>query len=156
MKIIAFALLLAAACVAQTSETKSPERSFYKLDFVLKEFESGKQVSARAYSSMVGKNGKAAIRTGDKVTVPMGTAGQTLTVDVGVYIDATVLGETSGKLELKVVATFEGHPSDSSRNSYRWESDALVPLRKATTIFSSDAISTKRQTQLEVTATPVQ
>jgi hypothetical protein len=37
----------------------------------------------------------------------------------------------------------------------RWGSHVLVPLKKPTVIFSSDDLTTKRQMQLEVTATPI-
>jgi hypothetical protein len=39
--------------------------------------------------------------------------------------------------------------------TYNWSSTAIVPLRKATQIFSSDDLGSKRKFQLEVTATPV-
>ncbi len=38
----------------------------------------------------------------------------------------------------------------------RWSSSVIVPLKKPTLIFSSDDPASKRQMQLELTATPLQ
>jgi hypothetical protein len=37
----------------------------------------------------------------------------------------------------------------------RWVSTVAVPLKKPTVIFSSDDLTSKRQMQLELTATPI-
>jgi hypothetical protein len=37
----------------------------------------------------------------------------------------------------------------------KWNAPVIVPLRKATVIFASDDPSSKRQMQLELTATPI-
>ena len=37
----------------------------------------------------------------------------------------------------------------------KWGANVLAPLGKPTVIFSSDDLTTKGQTQLEVTATPI-
>jgi hypothetical protein len=37
----------------------------------------------------------------------------------------------------------------------KWNSTVIIPVGKATTLFSSDDLHSKRKLQLEVTATPV-
>jgi hypothetical protein len=39
--------------------------------------------------------------------------------------------------------------------STRWSADVIVPFRKATMLFSSDDAMSKRQLQMELTATPI-
>jgi hypothetical protein len=37
----------------------------------------------------------------------------------------------------------------------QWRSAVVIPVKKPTVVFSSDDVSSKRQLQLELTATPV-
>jgi hypothetical protein len=37
----------------------------------------------------------------------------------------------------------------------KWNSGVIVPLKKPTVVFSSDDLTTKRQMQVELTATPI-
>jgi hypothetical protein len=156
MKTLVLGLVLGCICYAQPPEAKPGERAFFKVDFVVKEIESGKQISARTYSSMMAVGGKSAIRTGDKVQVPTNQPGQFSFSDVSIQIDSWLQRAEPTKVELRVIGTANGYPSpDGASTYYRWESEAIVPIRKPTIIFLSDAVSTKRQAQLEVTVTPV-
>ena len=148
------ALLMASACAAQPAP---PEASkFYKLEFVVKEVESGKVLSARSYSMIAStKAPPAAIRTGAKVPLNGGNY-----LDVGVNIDARNVMEVEGGIALNVSAEVSTIPSDGLVNGpptvrqNRWQSDVLLPLKKPTVIFSSDDLNSKRLMQLEVAATP--
>jgi hypothetical protein len=37
----------------------------------------------------------------------------------------------------------------------QWQAGVIVPLKKPTVVFSSDDLTTKRQMQVELTATPI-
>ncbi|HSB15461.1 MAG TPA: hypothetical protein VLE22_13460, partial [Bryobacteraceae bacterium] len=65
-------------------------------------------------------------------------------------------------LSLFVSADINSVPSDAAApmvaptiRQNRWSSLTIVPLKKPTLIFSSDDPTTKRQMQLELTATPI-
>jgi hypothetical protein len=81
-------------------------------------------------------------------------------LDVGVNIDCRAAKEIQDQLALNVSAEISGIATEQPSNQplirqTKWESNVIVPLRKPTTIFSSDDPSTKRQTQLELTAIPI-
>jgi hypothetical protein len=84
-------------------------------------------------------------------------------LDVGVSIDCNSLKQFDNQLAVHVAAdisTISTEPSATTTNpplirQNKWNGTVLVPLRKPVTIFSSDGASTKRQTQLELTATPI-
>jgi len=154
------------SCLAQ--DALPPK--FYKLDFAVKEVDGGKVLNARTYSVEVsteperGTSPACVIRTGSKV--PMMTAGanpQFTFIDVGVNIDCRAVREVSGGLTLGVNAevssalqepvTPTSLPPIIRQN--RWSSTVLVPVKKPTVIFSSDDVASKRQMQLELTATPI-
>lgn len=151
----------------EAPKTKDAEPlKFYKLDFVVKEVEGGKVLNARAYSMTVAANSTnlASIRTGDKIRVP-GTGGQYL--DVGTNIDCRSIREVEGDLTLSVTADISSIPSEPAApatmaattaatiRENRWISTIIVPLKKPTVLFSSDDLASKRQMQLELTATPI-
>jgi hypothetical protein len=154
---IAF-LLLAGKCLAQ-----DPAPNFYKLDFALKELESGKVMNTRSYSLIVStdKNSPStSIRTNSKVPIST-TPGQFSYYDVGVNIDCSLIKEAQRDLALTVSAeiiTTQREGSGLSNpvvRSNRWTSRVAVPLKKPTTLFSSDDTVTKGQLQLELTATQI-
>lgn len=157
------AALLAASCFPQTPGNKPDEQTkYYRLDFTVKELEGGKVINARNYStSLSNREGDgSSIRTGDKVPVQSDKAWTYL--DVGVSIDCNSLKQVDNQLAVHVTADITNLGSDGSAiaavpliRQNKWSSTVLVPLRKPVTIFSSDGASTKRQTQLELTATPV-
>jgi len=151
--------LLGGACLA---EDAVPPK-FYKLDFVVKEVEGAKAVNARTYSVIVSTQNKGracSIRTGAKV--PYSTGKEYMYLDVGVNIDCLNLVETQSGLSLWVEAEISnvvpGATSNPDRPYVRqnkWGSTAVVLLKKPTVIFSSDDLTGKDQTQLELTATPI-
>jgi hypothetical protein len=157
-------LVFAGPGMAQTPETK-PEPKFYKLDIVLKELEAGKVLTSRAYVILLTSSGySASVRTGDKVAVSTGGPQNTqfTYIDVGVNIDCRALSATATELGLSVTADVSsmGESKNGTQpptvTQTRWNAQAVVPLRKPTMIFSADGASSKRQTQPEITATPLQ
>lgn len=164
-KLALIAALLAAPGFSQTTDNK-PERQtkYFRLDFTVKELDGGKVVNSRNYTTSLSdqKGDNGSIRTGDKVPVQTDKSQWTY-VDVGVSIDCNSLQEVGSQVAIHVTADVSGFSSETPQapgsnqliRQNRWSSTVIVPLRKATTVFSSDGASTKRQTQLELTATPI-
>ena len=156
------ALFLAVPVLAQ----ESPK--FYRLDFVLKELDESKALSQKTYSTFMSTDERqkgALIRSGTKVPYQSG-AGNYSYVDVGVNIDCQRLQEVNGQLVVQVSADITSVPAASTPGESvvpgvpvirqnRWNAVAGIAIAKATTLFSSDDLNTKRKLQLELTATPV-
>jgi hypothetical protein len=158
------AAITAGTCFAQVAVE---EARYYRLDFVVKELEGGKVITARNYATTVSSQNRenSSIRTGDKVPLPTASGGQYTFFDIGVNIDSRVVRATDTQLVLfvstdisSVVSSTPPNPSISLPpvvRQNRWSANVVVPLKKATTIFSADGASEKRQMQIEVTAAPV-
>ena len=163
------ALSLAAPMLAQEG-TK-----FYRLDFVLKELDENKVVSQKTYSTFMSADERwqkaALIRVGVKVPYQV-AVGNFNYADVGVNIDCQRLQEINGQLVVQVSAEISSLPApgvvvagstppESAAplamvvRQNRWNSVAVVAIGKATTLFSSDDLNSKRKLQLELTATPI-
>ena len=162
-----FAAVLAGHAFAQgeTAKPAAEEPKYFHLDFVVKELENGKVTNSRGYAMTMstGDVGGSMIRTGNKVPIPT-SSGSLLNfsyIDVGVNIDCRSAKQVGDQLALNVAAEVSAAATEPSSGSpplirqTKWGSTAIVPLRKATTIFSSADPSSKRQTQLELTATPI-
>lgn len=152
-------LVLAGAAFAQSDAAK-----FYKLDYVVKEVEGGKPVNSRAFSTMLAvqvpgrDTGPASIRAGGRV--PVTSTGGTQFFELGVNIDTKELRESQTDVLLYISADVTTIAQDSSggipvTRQNRWSGTVLVPVKKPTVVFASDDMSSKRQLQLELTATPV-
>src|ERR1700722_4175702 len=148
-------IVTAGACFAQKP---IEDARYYRLDFVVKEMESGKVINARSYSTTTVSTGGprgSVIRSGNKVPTSTGGTGPgSLTyLDIGVNIDCRAEREIQDQLALNVSAEISSIATEPPSNpplirQTKWESDVIVPLRKPTTIFSSDDPTTKRQMQL--------
>jgi hypothetical protein len=155
-------IVMAGTCLAQGGHE---EPKYYHLDFAVKEMESGKVINARAYSMTIstGDTGGSSIRAGNKVPASTGGSGpgSSTYLDVGVNIDCRAAKEIQDQLALNVATEISSLAADPSSSALplvrqtKWSSNVIVPLRKPTTIFSSDDPTTKRQTQLELTAIPI-
>ena len=98
------------SAIAQSSDTGT---KFYRLDFVVKEVESGKVVSSRAYSTMVsteaghGRDG-GSIRAGTRIPIninsPDSKEPNIQYMDVGVNIDCSAVRMTNGQISMAVTA----------------------------------------------------
>lgn len=147
-------LTLAATGAAETAEGTK----FFRLDFTIREMESGKAINARTYSviSSTERGPGTQLRTGLRLPITEGTT--TRFSDVGVSIDCRALQEIGGELAMSLAIDISSLASDGPQAIVRqnkWNSLVIVPLRKPTLVFSSDDPGTKRQMQLEVTASPV-
>lgn len=155
--------LAAGACLAQDNDKSEPQK-FYKLDFVVKELEGGRTVNSRSYSMTVAtpSNGKSSIRTSSQV--PFQTSpGQWTRSGIDTNLDCFQITEIPAGLSLTVVAQVDsmleepstaesGHPI---LRHNEWNSAVILPIKKPTVIFSSDDVASKRQMQVELTATPI-
>jgi len=157
--------LTASICLAQGEGAKgnAEQPKYFHLDFVVQELENGKAVNARHYSTTVSTDaGTSVIRTGNKLPVATGGSGtdnrQFTYVDVGVNIDCRVTKETGADLGLFVSAEVSSAATTSNPPLIRqtkWSSNVIVPIGKATVIFSSDDVTSKGQMQLELTASAI-
>jgi hypothetical protein len=156
-------LLLTLACslgFAQSADApKEMALRYYKLDFVVKDIDEGKVITARNYSIIVrndNRNGDDQIRAGSKI--PIG-GDPPQYVDIGTNIDVGHVIDSSGELSFHLSAEVSNVLSDGSSprpiiRQNRWSSYVTVPIKKPTIVFSSDDNTTKHIMQLEVTATP--
>jgi hypothetical protein len=157
-------------------KTVEPQK-FYKLEFVVKEVEGGKVLNARTYSTTVladaKDSGSTSIRAGGGVPYQTTTTmadSKTLQsfqyFEIGVNIDCRAVKEVERGLSLYVSASISSVTSDPAAptaastapptvRQNTWSSVTIMPLKKPTVIFSSDDPASKRQMQLELTATPI-
>ncbi|MCU1262694.1 MAG: hypothetical protein JWO80_5579 [Bryobacterales bacterium] len=174
---IALALIAAGACFAQNPAPPAPSpeaRKFFRLEFSVKELEANKVINSRKYfmTILTGANrsggGASSIRSGNKVPVRSGSSTSPLTstqftyVDIGVNIDCGDANIVDGGLSLVVTSDITNSIASPEPNMFapiirtnKWSSSVIVPLRKATVVFSSDDPATNHQMQLELTATPI-
>ncbi|MBV8710055.1 MAG: hypothetical protein JO028_22915 [Acidobacteriaceae bacterium] len=139
----------------------SQDKRFYKLDFTVKQIEAGKIINSRSYSVVLAGQRKASMRSG--IRVPFKRDGNPDYLNVGLNIDCGDAVEVDGQLSLHIKAemsSMAGSPENNSATlpalrQNQWESDVVFPLRKATTIFSSDDLASKQNVQLEILATPI-
>jgi hypothetical protein len=151
-------IAFAGSALAQTDLVK-----FYKLDFVVKEVEGGKAVNSRSFATMLAvqapgrEPSTATIRAGGRV--PVTTGNNTSYFDLGVNIDSRELREAQGDVSIFITADVSTIAQESPgavpvTRQNKWAGTVLLPAKKATVVFASDDISSKRQLQLELTATP--
>lgn len=156
--------LLAGACLAQSAEPAK----FYKLEFVVKEADAAKVLSAHSFTMIAETKGTNALRTGARVPIATGAGGGVSPLvnahysylDVGVNIDCRNMKESAGGLSMEVTADISRVPAESNGlppvvHQNRWAAGVVVPLQKSTVLFASDDMTTQHQMRLELTATPV-
>ncbi|HEY3975055.1 MAG TPA: hypothetical protein VGM18_18760 [Candidatus Sulfotelmatobacter sp.] len=155
----------AAAQESGAAKAASAEKTLtvYRLDFSLNELEDGKKINSRQYSmNLVGGEANE-FKIGTRVPVDAGKEGEYQYLDVGTNIWCQ-LREHGSDLLLVVRAdasnfapTPEGSQEHSSRPLIRQvkinASTNVALLNKPTVIGSADDPNSKRQFQLEVTAT---
>jgi hypothetical protein len=170
---IAAIVFVAGSCFAQNEPAPGAKETqkFFRLDFAVKEFDSGKLANTRKYSMLLGEvfgrtSPSGSIRSGDRVPVRSTAANapnpQFSYIELGVNIDCRDVRQIDNNLALNIVgdvSTTASAPDTSLiapilRNT-KWSSSVIVPLKKTTVIFSSDDPSSTRQMQLELLATPI-
>jgi hypothetical protein len=152
------AILVSATCFAQEKPPEEQPR-YYRLEFVVKEVSNGKVTNSRTFSTSVhtGPHGGGSIRSGDKMPVESNSY-----IDLMVYLDIANVSQIGSALATHVGANISstdaaaGSPSRPILRQTQWSGDVLVPVRKPTTLFTSDGLASKTQMQLEVIATPLQ
>ena len=156
-------LLLLALAGTALAQTGDPAR-FYKLDFVIKEVEAGKAINSRSFATMLavqvpGRDAPTAtIRAGGRV--PVTTGNNTSYFELGVNIDTRELREIQSDISIYITADVSTIAQDSPgtvpvTRQNKWAGTVFLPAKKPMVVFASDDMSSKRQLQLELTATPI-
>jgi hypothetical protein len=155
-------IVLALPLLAQEVMTPKPPapRHFYKLTYVLKEFDEGKVVNQRSFvlTASTGDRYASRMRAGSKY--PVRDEGKIDYVDVGVNLDNRLEDGPDG-LSMDVSAEISSVGSETTTGNsapiirqVRTNALALVPLNKTTMLFAVDDPASRHQFQLEVTAAP--
>ena len=160
-----------AAKPQESAKTPEPPAHFYRLDLVLQQIgPDAKPTNSRSFTTTISTDRRdnstnTEIRTGARVPIQTGgPSSQFQYQDVGINFDARNARETGGKLTFYLAADVNSvaAPKDPSTTGppvteqNKWQSNVLVPIGKATTVFSSDDIQSKGGMQLVVTATLLQ
>lgn len=175
LKHLTLAAALTIACLTahpvyaqSTTETAkaapgNDERHYYRLDFTIKEVESGKTINSRSYSTMASTHQKTEVRTGTKLPYGSAQTNSLHYLDLGVSIDCIDPVQMGNQLSVRIKVDVSSVADDGDKNpsgvpiirQNAWDSVVILPLSQATTIYSSDDLTSKRKMQLEVLATPV-
>ena len=168
-----FPLLAAtAALLAQESAKPQPQKDirFYRIDFVVKELEEAKVLSARTHQAQITSEAGTSpviIRSGGRVPYVTSTgpnASTTNYVDVGTNIDCRPVNDSNNQITMtisaevtSVITGAEGQIPNSPvvLRQNRWSGLVSVPLSKPTILFYSDDPNSRRRMQLEATVTPI-
>jgi len=160
LSLVVFSLATVIPGFAQEERTVGP--TYYRLDFVVKDIDGGKTINSRAYSSMIAPNDRGSIRTGNRVPLPSTSGGGSFSyLEIGVNLDFSVTREMPDRVAVNLTVDISSNAASESPSlppvlrQNKWSSGVVVPLRKPTTVFSSDDPGSKRQMQVELTATPV-
>jgi hypothetical protein len=159
-----------------TKASQAPAH-FYHLDFVVQELGAdGKPANSRSYSATVSTDPRdhgTSIRTGSKLPIATGSSSssngkelfdtQWQYVDVGVNIDVHSAREVGRQLSLELIADVSSMAAPSDANIHhpvirqnKWQASVLIPIGKATVVFTSDSLDSKGSMQIVATATALQ
>jgi hypothetical protein len=142
-----------------TPKPPAPRR-FYKLTYVLKEFDEGKVVNQREFvlSCSTGDRYASRMRAGSRI--PVGQPDKFSYVDLGINLD-THLEDVPEGLALDVTAEVSSPTTELPANSVspairqmRTNALAVVAMSKPTTLFNIDDPASRHRFELEVTAVP--
>lgn len=155
---------------------KAAEPHYYHLELVVQELgKDGKPTNSRSYTTTVCTDAgvTASIRTQSKIPIITGSSSSSANSnsaaniqyqyqDVGVKIDAQRAHQVGNELSLDLTADVSSIAAESDPRLHepifrenRWQAFLLIPIRKPTIVFTSDALDSKGSTQLVVTATPI-
>ncbi len=153
---------------AQEQESaKKPEEQLkkpinaYRLDFSLNEMEDGKKINSRQYSMYLKANDYSEIKIGTRVPVEAGAGKDVFQyVDVGTSIRGKVEERENGLLlDINCDTSHFADPERAKTSSIpllrqvRISASTVAAVGKPIVIGSADDPDSKRQYQLEVTAT---
>ncbi len=160
--ILVIAIWIAAPVLAQEVMTPKPPapRHFYKLTYVLKEFDESKMVNQRSFVLMASTGDRYTSRMRAGSRFPVRDEGKTNYVDVGVNLDNR-LEDTAEGLALEVNAEISSVGNDSTASGsapiirqVRTNAYAVVAMNKPVTMFDIDDPASRHRFELEVTAVP--
>ncbi|HLY60539.1 MAG TPA: hypothetical protein VKV95_07200 [Terriglobia bacterium] len=148
----------------RSSNAAKPDKSVYRLEFIVRETEEGKRLNSRSYVMSVEDESTGMIRVGSKVPYYTGKD-QFQYFDVGINIDCHlrehgnfVSLENIG-IEISSVVKPDSPGLNQTPNpvvrSVRARVDAAVTPGKPTSVASIDDASSNRRFEVEVTATKV-
>lgn len=149
---------------------------FYHLDIVVQETGAdSKPTNSRSYTATVSTNGHdggTSIRTNSRIPIAIGSSkgsngeeivNQWQYQNVGVNIDAHNAREVGRQLSLELIADISSIATSNDASLHqpvirqnKWQAAVLIPIGKATVVFTSDALDSKGSMQVVVTATPLQ
>jgi hypothetical protein len=153
-------IVAASPLLAQEPAPKppAPPRHFYKLTYVLKEFDEGKLVNQRNFvlSCSTGDRYASRLRAGSRI--PVGVPDKFSYVDLGINLDTRLEDEPEG-LAIEVTAEISSPTTELPANSVspairqlRTNALAIVAMNKPTTLFNVDDPASRHRFELEVTA----
>jgi hypothetical protein len=158
----------------EVTKAAEPPVHFYRLDIVIEQVDGdGKPFNNRSFSTMVStarNDNNASTRMGAQVPIATGSAldgvnTQYRLEDVGINLDARGPRDVGSKLTLYLAAEITSLADATVSNglNYRpiiehnkWQGQVLIPIGKATTVFSSDDVRSKGSMRMLVTATLLQ
>jgi hypothetical protein len=158
------AILLASTVPLLGQEVMTPKatapRHFYKLNYVLKEFDEGKVVNQRDFVVTVSTGDRYSSRLRAGSRFPVRDEGKTNYVDVGVNLDNRLEDLPDG-LAMDVNAEISSPANDPANTGgapvirqVRTNAQAVVPLNKPFVLFNVDEPSSRHRFELDVTAVP--
>lgn len=151
---------------AEKPNAGRPDATYYRISIEVREVDGGRILNSRGYE-LTTRGGSAGgmIRSSSRVAYDNGMGGLN-NAEVGVNIDCTDIRANGSEVGMMVrvdVTNLANMPEGTTLpqtrvplvRTFQWKSDVTVPLRKATTIYSSDDPASKRQMQVVVTVLPV-
>jgi len=160
--LVAFCLALIPSSATAQQETKVQKPvTAYRLEFSVRELDSGKRVNSRSYMMMAEDGSFARIRVGNKVPYQVADK-QYQYNNIGMNIDCRPHEEQEGvALDVTVGISSVAPPSETAPSynpvfrSSRSEVQTVVAFGKPTLITSLDDVESNRRYEIEVTATKV-
>jgi hypothetical protein len=160
---------------SESSQASEIAVHYYHLEFIVQELsKEGKPTNSRTYTTTVStdSHGTASIRTNSKIPIVVSETStnnasspnvQFQYQDIGVNIDAMRAREVGHQLSVDLTANITSVAENLDARLHepiirqnKWQAVVLIPIGKATVVFTSDALDSKGSMQLVVTATPVQ
>lgn len=163
-RLLFFVPLLLAAVPLMAQEIAphpaNPPRHFYRLNYLLKEFDESKIVNQRTFTLAASTGDRYASRMRAGSRFPVRDEGKTNYVDVGVNLDSR-LEEGPEGLTMEVTAEISSAATDVTASGgapvirqVRTNALAIVPPSKPVMLFTLDDPASHHRFELEVTAVP--
>lgn len=153
------------------AKSVNAEQHFYRLNFVVQELdENGKPLNGRSFTMTIATNSSSQIRIGSRIPVlitPPGgnpeSSAQWQFTEARINFDVHAAHEVRKELAFDMSAELDAIPpvnepklQNRVTRHNQWHSIVLIPIGKATPVFTSDTLDSKGSMQIVVTATPLQ